>query len=69
MTLHIGLGECRDYGDIENGRRVLEGTREGAIVTFICNEGFNLLGNRQVQCGSDNYWIGAWPVCREGESL
>ena len=64
--LRIGLGQCRDYRGIENGRRVLEGTSEGDTVTFICNEGFNLLGNRQVECGSDGDWIGSWPVCIKG---
>lgn len=67
MYVLAGIGECRDYGSIPNGERIIEGTREGNIVIFRCNEDFDLLGNRQLVCGSDGYWSAAWPVCRKCE--
>ncbi len=63
-----GIGECRDYGSIPNGERIIEGTSEGSIVLFRCHEDFDLLGNRQLECGSDGYWSAAWPVCRKCEN-
>ena len=54
---------CTDYGNLENGYRTLEGTTEGNIVTFGCDEGYELLGNPVLSCGSDGFWIGAWPTC------
>ena len=62
-----GLGECRDYGNIPNGERIIEGTREGNVVIFRCNEDFDLLGNQELVCGSDGGWSGAWPLCRKCE--
>ena len=62
------MAECRDYGSIPNGERIIEGTREGSIVIFRCNEDYDLLGNQQLVCGSDGYWSAAWPVCRKCEN-
>ena len=63
----VGIRECRDYESIRNGERIIEGTREGSIVIFRCNEDYSLLGSQQVVCGSDGYWSDHWPVCRKCE--
>ena len=63
-----GRGQCQDFGAIENGIRVLDGTREGDMVAFQCNEGFDLLGYRQLTCESDDNWSGIWPACTMGSS-
>ncbi len=57
------LRECRDYGDLANGMRILNGTREGSIVGFRCNDGYSILGNRQIVCGGDGEWQSKWPLC------
>ena len=66
--MHAGIGRCRDHGNIANGRRVLEGTRENDTVHFMCNEGYLLYGNRQVSCGKDGSWTGDWPECTKSMS-
>ena len=64
-----GLGRCTDYGStqIQNGYRTIEGTTEGDMVAFGCNDGYDLIGNRQLTCGSNGRWIGAWPICARGQ--
>ena len=61
--LNSGLGQCRDYGNLDNGYRIIDGTTEGSTVAFGCNDGYDLLGNRQLTCASSGLWIGAWPQC------
>lgn len=60
------LGHCLDSGNIRNGIRILNGTREGDVVTFRCLEGHGLLGFRQLVCGPDGEWNGLWPRCFRG---
>eukprot|EP00731_Ephydatia_muelleri_P030223 Em0021g746a len=54
---------CRDYGNIRNGFRNLNGTLQGSVVTFGCLTGFTLIGNKALTCGRNGFWIGAWPEC------
>ena len=41
---------------------------EGENVTFGCDEGYELLGSPVLTCGSDGFWIGAWPTCVGGNA-
>ena len=60
-----GQTGCSDNGDPENGFRLLpDGIGEGAVVTFGCNVGFNLVGDRDLVCRQGE-WSGAWPVCSQ----
>lgn len=47
--------------------RFLNGTSSGDVVTFRCEDGFDLLGFRQLVCGEDNQWNGQWPHCIDGK--
>ena len=64
-----GIGRCTDYGStqIQNGYRTIEGTTEGDMVAFGCSDGYDLIGNRQLTCGSNSLWTGAWPICARGQ--
>lgn len=62
-SCNSGLGQCRDYGNLDNGYRIIDGTTEGSTVAFGCNDGYDLLGNRQLTCRSSGLWRGAWPLC------
>ena len=57
------IAVCRDYGNIQNGFRNLSGTTQGSVVTFGCQAGFTLVGNKALTCGSSGLWVGAWPEC------
>ena len=60
-------GDCLDFGDINDGVRVLNGTREKDVVSFRCSDGFDLLGFRQLECGANGDWNGVWPRCFESK--
>lgn len=62
-----GRKQCRDYGSISNGERILNGTTEGSVVIFRCHDDFDLLGSRQLVCGSDGLWSASWPDCLKCE--
>lgn len=57
---------CPDHGDIAQGVRVLNGTQSGDVVTFRCDDGYDLLGFRQLMCGEDLEWEQVWPRCMKG---
>lgn len=63
------IGHCLDSGNIRNGIRILNGTREGDVVSFRCLDGHGLLGFRQLVCGPDGEWNGIWPRCFKGTIL
>ena len=69
MYIAIELARCRDYENIRGGFRIIDSSTpvEGDMIFFGCNEGFDLIGNPRLICGSDGYWIGAWPICAQGE--
>ena len=61
----LGQSGCSDNGDPENGFRLLpDRIGEGAVVTFGCNVGFNLVGDRQLVCQQGD-WSGPWPICSQ----
>ena len=38
---------------------------EGDVVTYSCDDGFGLRGDRQRTCGTDGEWSGSEPTCDE----
>ena len=58
--------DCGDLPDPNNGAVTLDGTGEGSIATYTCDEGFSRDGPVDRTCGSDGMWSDAAPVC-EGE--
>lgn len=57
---------CGDPGTPVNGQRVLEDTTFDATVTYSCNDGYVLVGEKERQCGSEGQWSGPLPRC-DGE--
>ena len=49
-----------------NGTRLGNGTRFPNIVTFFCDEGFDLRGSKVRRCKADGFWSGVEVFC-EGE--
>ena len=51
-------GGCGDPGELTNGMLIFSnGTRDGSVVTFQCDPGLSLVGDRVFQCRS-----GQWTV-------
>ena len=57
---------CGDLPDPINGTVILNGTVEGSIANYTCDEGFLRDGPVVRMCGSDGMWSGSTPQC-EGE--
>ena len=58
--------DCGDLLAPINGSVTLNGTVEGSIANYTCNEGFSLDGPVVRMCGSNGMWSGSTPQC-EGE--
>ena len=56
--------ECPDLDDIPNGSVSLSGNTEGSIAKYICNDGFELVGDPTRVCMSDSTWGGEPPTCQ-----
>ena len=51
-------GDCGDPGELANGMVIFSnGTRDGSVITFQCDPGLSLVGDRVSQCRS-----GQWTV-------
>lgn len=56
--------DCGPLSSIANGVLRLTGTKFRDTATYICNNGFILIGDRQRRCRSVGKWSGAEPTCR-----
>ena len=50
----------------DNGIVMMTGYMEGNISTFICNPGYELVGNETLTCQDDGQWSPLLPVCVPG---
>ena len=51
-------GDCSNPGELANGMVIFSnGTRDGSLITFQCDPGLSLVGDRVSQCRS-----GQWTV-------
>ena len=60
------LVDCGDPGAPDNGNSNFTDTREGSVVTYTCNSGFVLVGNRTQTCEltpNGALWSFTRPVC------
>ena len=50
--------------DPDNGMVThVNGTLEGAVATYTCEPGFDLIGDNLRVCGNNTRWFGTSPVC------
>ncbi|XP_041370957.1 sushi domain-containing protein 2-like [Gigantopelta aegis] len=57
---------CPYIPEIENGNRTVSGRTEGSVAEFVCDPGFDLLGESQLVCVDNNgegRWSSSLPVC------
>ena len=55
---------CGDPGTPTDGTRAVSTFTFPNTVTYTCNEGFNLIGNRSRRCLSAGQWSGGLPTCQ-----
>ena len=51
-----------------DGRRILNDFRAGSIVFFVCNDGFEIVGEQILQCLETGMWSSDTPTCVEIDS-
>ena len=57
---------CRssvNSASISGGGVCLNGTTVGSKAVYICNDGYNLMGNKARVCQKDGSWNGSEPQC------
>ena len=55
--------DCGGLSSPQNGQVILTNTTFGSIATYLCDEGFNLIGDMQRMCQSNGEWSGNEPIC------
>ena len=55
--------DCGDLSSPQNGQVILTNTTFGSTATYLCDEGFNLIGDMQRMCQSTGEWSGNEPTC------
>lgn len=56
--------QCEDPGVPDNGRRIGNTFAIGSIVYFQCSDGYELVGEKSIQCLPGNVWSARGPFCR-----
>ena len=60
--------DCPDPGSISNGRILGSSFAKGHSLRYVCNPGFQLLGEKSISCLDDASWSDLPPKCiTEGE--
>ena len=54
---------CPSLPDPPNGIVSVTGFSVGGVATYICNEGFELVGSEVRMCQGDGEWSGEEPQC------
>ena len=55
--------DCGSLAPIPYGRVEVEGTTFGSSATYICNDGYVLVGKGIRQCGENGHWSEVAPHC------
>ena len=63
-SLSFSVSTCGTLLHPNNGFVVYSMSTFGATATYLCNEGFDLIGNSTRQCQSNGLWEGVAPVCQ-----
>ncbi|XP_019863590.1 PREDICTED: sushi, von Willebrand factor type A, EGF and pentraxin domain-containing protein 1-like isoform X2 [Amphimedon queenslandica] len=55
---------CQRLGAPRNGGVRFDSLTKGSIATYICKNGFKLVGNKKRQCLKTGQWSGMEPICK-----
>ena len=56
------LAPCGNPGVSLNGKMQENGFRHRSLVTFACDDNYQLVGNKRIIC-NDGFWSGSVPDC------
>ena len=54
---------------VPNGLVCFDGLTSGSVATFLCNDGYTLIGNKHQTCQNNGSWIGDTPQCKHDRKL
>ena len=54
---------CPTLSNPSNGRVDQQGNRPGDRATYVCNSGYELVGNTVRTCQNNGQWSGNKPIC------
>ena len=58
------LANCGDPGQPENGNKAGSNFKKNGVVRFTCENGYNLIGSREITCQQKNArWSDFVPTC------
>ena len=62
----VAVIRCPYIPEIENGNVSVSGRTEGSVAQFVCDAGFDMLGESRLVCENNNgegKWTSSVPVC------
>ena len=62
-NLFSDLALCPNLISLANGRVSVTGSSSGDTATYICEPGYDLVGDSIRVCGDDGQWSGEAPMC------
>ena len=60
----ISTTECPVLNDPANGMVTWTSLTTGGVATYVCDAGFELVGDEMRDCQSNSEWSGVPPICR-----
>ena len=60
----ISTTECPVLNDPANGMVTWTSLTTGGVATYVCDAGFELVGDEMRDCQSNSQWSGEAPICR-----
>ena len=54
---------------VPNGFVCFDGLTSGSVATFLCNDGYTLVGHKHLICQNNGSWIGDTPQCKLDRKL
>ena len=62
--IFISTTECLALNDPANGMVTWTSLTTGGVTTYVCDSGFELVGDEMRDCQSNSQWSGEAPICR-----
>ncbi|RDD45038.1 Latent-transforming growth factor beta-binding protein 4 [Trichoplax sp. H2] len=62
---HVTTADCPVINSLRRGKIQGSGITPGTKLTFLCNQGYRLVGANETECLSSGQWSNALPVCKD----
>ena len=64
MRLSSNVVRCPNLPTLQNGRVIQRGNKPGDTATYVCNSGYELVGQSDRTCQTGGDWSGEAPTCK-----